>query len=204
MRIIAGRFRSRKLKSVPGLQVRPTPDRLREALFSVLMPRIEGCVFLDVYAGSGAVAIEALSRGAAHVVMIERDPQALAVIRENVQVLGAEKEASVVRGNAVTLLPQMLESRKPDIVFLDPPYDRAAEYTQALAALGRAGAPYVIAQHPSRMVLAEAYEQLRKTRVLKQGDNSLSFFQSAGESAALSGEQQVDVHDVGAGGAGPD
>lgn len=184
MRVIAGQFRSRKLKSIPGLQVRPTPDRLREALFSVLMPRIEGAVFLDVYAGSGAVAIEALSRGASHIILIEKDARALAVIRENLQTLGVQAEASVVRGSAGTVLPQMLESRRPDIVFLDPPYDHVAEYTQTLEQLGSAGSPYVIAQHPSRLVLQEQYGQLRKVRILRQGDNSLSFYdlaQSSGE-----------------------
>ena len=81
MRVIAGRFRSRLLKSVPGLNVRPTPDRLREALFNVLAPRIQGAVFLDAYAGSGAVGIEALSRGAKHAILIERNTQALSVMR---------------------------------------------------------------------------------------------------------------------------
>jgi 16S rRNA (guanine(966)-N(2))-methyltransferase RsmD len=184
MRIIAGRFRSRRIKSVPGLQVRPTPDRLREALFSVLQPRIEGATFVDVYAGSGAVAIEALSRGAAHIILIERDPQALGILRENLRMLEAESEASVVRGSAGTVLPQILEARKPEIVFLDPPYDRVAEYTQALGYCAKVAVPYVIAQHSTRLALNEQYEQLRRIRILKQGDNSLSFYQpgtSAGE-----------------------
>lgn len=176
MRVIAGRFRSRKLKSVPGMNVRPTPDRLRESLFSVLMPRIEGATFLDVYAGSGAVAIEALSRGAVHILLIEKDPQALAVIRENLDSLGAAGEASVIRGNAGVVLPQILQSRIPDITFLDPPYDRVQEYVQCLAQLGNARAPYVIAQHTSRLSLDEWFGDLRKYRVLKQGDNSLSFY----------------------------
>ncbi|MBV8828029.1 MAG: RsmD family RNA methyltransferase, partial [Acidobacteriaceae bacterium] len=96
MRVIAGRFRSRLLKSVPGLNVRPTPDRLREALFNVLAPRIEGAVFLDAYAGSGAVGIEALSRGAQHAILIERNAQALSVLRDNLRTLGLEEQATVV------------------------------------------------------------------------------------------------------------
>ena len=179
MRIIAGRFRSRKLKTVSGLQVRPTPDRLREALFSVLMPRLAGTLFMDIYAGSGAVGLEALSRGAAHVILIEKSAQAAAIIRDNLQMLDAEAEASVVRGSAATVLPQVLASRKPDLVFLDPPYELVAEYTQTLKQLGEAACPYVVAQHPSRLVLAEEFGALRKFRVLKQGDNSLSFYQPA-------------------------
>src|SRR5919202_1190249 len=100
MRVIAGTLRSRQLKSVPGLAVRPTPDRLREALFNVLAPRIEGAIFMDAYAGSGAVGIEAVSRGARHVILIERNPQALAVIRENLRTLAIQSAVTVVRGKA--------------------------------------------------------------------------------------------------------
>src|SRR5579875_1097426 len=103
MRVIAGRFRSRKLKSVPGLAVRPTPDRLRESLFSILAPRLDGAIFLDAYAGSGAVGIEALSRGAKHAVFIERNGHALAVLRENLAALQIREEATVVRGRAALL-----------------------------------------------------------------------------------------------------
>ncbi len=178
MRIIAGRYRSRKLKTVPSFLVRPTPDRLREAMFSILMPRIEGSVFFDIYAGSGAIGIEALSRGATHVVLIEKSAQAVAIIRDNLQALGAEAETTVVRGSAAAVLPQLLPAHKPDLVFLDPPYDRTAEYAQTLTILGEAGSPYAIAQHPSRLDLEEEYGHLRRFRILKQGDNSLSFYQT--------------------------
>src|SRR5581483_3438657 len=118
MRIIAGRFRSRKLKTVPGISVRPTPDRLREALFNVLAPRIKGAVFLDAYAGSGAVGIEALSRGAQRVILIEKNARALETIRENLSSLGIKDEATLVRGGAAALLPDYAA----EIVFIDPPY----------------------------------------------------------------------------------
>src|SRR5204863_657757 len=90
MRVIAGEFRSRRLKTLPGLALRPTPDRLREALFNVLAPRIEGATFLDAYAGSGAVGIEALSRGASHAIFLEKHPAAVRVLRENLVSLGIE------------------------------------------------------------------------------------------------------------------
>ena len=98
MRVIAGQFRSRRLKTIPGLSTRPTPDRLRETLFDVLAPRIEGALFLDAYAGTGAVGIEALSRGAARAIFLERSRHAAKVIHENLASLGLEARATVVQG----------------------------------------------------------------------------------------------------------
>ncbi len=172
MRIIAGHFRSRKLKSVPGLAVRPTPDRLRETLFSILMPRIDGATFIDAYAGSGAVGIEALSRGAKQVILIERNKLALNVIRENLASLGIADRVMVLDGRAAVLLRE----QEADIAFLDPPYEQVNEYPDSLLALSAAHCPFAVAQHASRVALEEKYGDLRKTRVLKQGDNSLSFF----------------------------
>jgi 16S rRNA (guanine(966)-N(2))-methyltransferase RsmD len=173
MRVIAGRFRSRRLKSVPGLSVRPTPDRLREALFNVLAPRLPGTMFLDAYAGSGAVGIEALSRGAKHAVLIERNAKTVAVLRENVSMLGLEDEATVVRGSAAV----MLHNYPCDIAFIDPPYEQENEYADSMNALAGTHAKLVIAQHPSRILLAENFGRLNKVRVLRQGDNSLSFYE---------------------------
>lgn len=172
MRVIAGRFRSRILKSPAGLKVRPTPDRLRESLFSILAPRLPGAVFLDAYAGSGAVGIEALSRGAKHAIFIERDGAALTALRENLRALGIGGEATVVRGSAATLLGNY----SADIAFIDPPYEQVVEYAAALTALAATDAALAIAQHASRFGLEERYGGLVKTRVLKQGDNSLSFY----------------------------
>jgi len=172
MRVIAGDLRHRKLQSVPGTLVRPTPDRLREALFNVLAPRLQGAVFVDAYAGSGAVGIEALSRGARRVILLERNAAAIAVIRENLASLGIKAGATVVRGHAAAQLPNF----PADIVFLDPPYDLLNEYRNSLEALAALRCPLAIAQHSSRQTLEDQYGVLIKTRVLKQGDNSLSFF----------------------------
>jgi 16S rRNA (guanine966-N2)-methyltransferase len=177
MRIIAGALRSRQLKSVPGLSVRPTPDRLREALFNVLAPQIAGTVFLDAYAGSGAVGIEAVSRGASHVILIERNTQALAIIRENLQSLAIKTSVTVVRGKASILLPNY----RADIVFLDPPYEQVKEYEDSLLAAAKTSCRLAIAQHASRLVLEPQYGPLGKTRVLRQGDNSLSFYAASNE-----------------------
>lgn len=174
MRVIAGEYRSRRLKTLPGLETRPTPDRLREALFNVLAPRIAGTIFLDAYAGSGAVGIEALSRGARRAIFVEKNRGAIAVIRDNLATLGLDDRAEVYTGK---VLP-VIERVKADIVFLDPPYENAAEYEAALTALAPADSTLVIVQHASRAALKEEYGGLRRYRVLEQGDNSLSFYQS--------------------------
>ena len=175
MRVIAGRFRSRRLKSVPGLNVRPTPDRLRETLFNVLSAEIEGSVFLDAYAGSGAVEIEALSRGARRAILFEKSNAALAIIYENLKTLGLLGDTTVIRGNALSLLPR----HPAGIVFLDPPYGRTGEYKSALDLL--ASTPLVIAQHEWRLHLPDQVGSLRKTRVIRQGSNALSFFRMHSE-----------------------
>jgi 16S rRNA (guanine(966)-N(2))-methyltransferase RsmD len=172
MRVIAGEFRSRKLKSVPGLETRPTPDRLREALFNVLAPNIEGAVFLDAYAGTGAVGIEALSRGASRCVFVEKNRAAVEVIRENLATLGLANRAEVFTGKVATVLERVTA----DIVFLDPPYESEKEYDTALTALGESLCGLVIVQHASRRALLEEFGNLRRYRVLTQGDNSLSFY----------------------------
>src|SRR5216683_2383521 len=120
MRVIGGEFRSRALKSLPGLDVRPTPDRLREALFNVLAPRIEGATFAGLYAGTGAVGIEALSRGAARAIFVEQKHAAVRVIRENLKTLGLETRDEVSHGRAAAMIAIV----EADIVCLDPPYDR--------------------------------------------------------------------------------
>jgi 16S rRNA (guanine966-N2)-methyltransferase len=172
MRVIAGEFRSRVLKTPPGMDTRPTPDRLRESLFKVLAPQIEGAVFLDAYAGSGAVGIEAVSRGASKAILIEKSRTAADVIRENVAALKLAGRVEVLHGRVLQYLPH----RHADIVFLDPPYELLKEYSEAMSLLASGQAPLVIAQHASRMSLEERYDSLTRTRVLRQGDNSLSFY----------------------------
>ncbi len=177
MRIIAGQFRSRRLKTIRGLDVRPTPDRLREALFNVLAPRLPGCTFLDAYAGCGAVGIEALSRGAARVIFIERKRTAAQIIRENLRSLGVTSTAEVHCGKASALLPRLTS----DIVFLDPPYDLEREYEVAFRLLAPNPPLLVIAQHARKHPLREEYGRLRRVRVLRQGDNALSFYEPGEE-----------------------
>jgi 16S rRNA (guanine966-N2)-methyltransferase len=154
------------------MDVRPTPDRLREALFNVLAPRIDGVVFADLYAGTGAVGIEALSRGAAKAIFVEQKFAAVRAIRENLHSLEIAARAEVRQGRATAIIPHI----EADIVFLDPPYALENEYSTALELLGANPPVLVIAQHPPRLKLAEHYGALRRTRLLKQGDNALSFY----------------------------
>ncbi|MCC7497479.1 MAG: 16S rRNA (guanine(966)-N(2))-methyltransferase RsmD [Bryobacterales bacterium] len=172
MRVIGGEFRSRRLKSASGLATRPTPDRLREALFNVLAPRIVDAVFVDAYAGTGAVGIEALSRGARRAVFIERSRGALAVLGENLRTLGLEDRARVVSGK-VTL---WLDKFTAGIVFLDPPYELEREYMASLELLGAAAPPLVVVQHATRYRLPDEAGSLLAYRTIRQGDNALTFF----------------------------
>jgi 16S rRNA (guanine966-N2)-methyltransferase len=174
MRVIGGRFRSRLLKSVPGLDVRPTPDRLRETLFNVLAPRITGTVFVDAYAGTGAVGIEALSRGARKTVFIERARGPLTALRANIAALGIAGESEVAADQAARVIGRYSGA---DIVFLDPPYPLEREYRLCLETLGQAPPELVVVQHATRFEIAPVWGGLVRTRLLKHGDNSLSFFE---------------------------
>ena len=174
MRIIAGEYRSRRIESVPGMDVRPTPDRMRESLFNILTPLLSDAVFVDAYAGSGSIGIEAISRGARKVLFLEKDKAALSVIDANLKLLKVPgNKFAVLRGKAA----DHLETIEPaDIIFFDPPYDREKEYA---ACLEHAKAPLVIAQHSFKLKLPESTERLTRYRELKQGDNVLSFYRPA-------------------------
>src|SRR5580692_2860688 len=131
MRVIGGEFRSRVLKSLPGMDVRPTPDRLRETLFNVLAPMIDGAIFADIYAGTGAVGIEALSRGASRAIFVEQNRAAVNVIRDNLRSLGLEGRAQVRNTRAASVLTEI----DAEIIFLDPPYRLEQEYERSLTIL---------------------------------------------------------------------
>jgi 16S rRNA (guanine966-N2)-methyltransferase len=176
MRVIGGEFRSRRLQSIPGTEVRPTSDKMREALFNILgnlaSPAIEGAVFVDAYAGTGAVGIEALSRGARHAVFIEKNREAANLIKSNLAALQVEARARVIHGSAALYLGKT----DADIVFIDPPYPKEREYQAALDALESKPPGLVIVQHSVRFALPEEHGPFRRTRMMKQGENALSFF----------------------------
>ncbi len=184
MRIIAGTFRSRALQAPAGLGTRPTSDRLRETLFNVLAPRIEGASFLDLYAGSGAVGVEALSRRAAMVTFVERAAPALKVLRANLDRLKITAGFRIHPGSVASFLRKPLTGLASgfDLVFLDPPYEASEEYATALGLLGGTSAgllppgAIVIAEHRRKQPLNPQYGALVRSRLLEQGDAALSFY----------------------------
>jgi len=190
MRVIAGIYRSRILKSLKGLALRPTSDRLRETLFNVLGPGVPGARFVDLFAGTGAIGIEALSRGAAEVVFIENHPPAVNLIRRNLSSLEIRSgftvlSADTLRGLEVLQSRQKREKPAFDYVFLDPPYAAAKEYERVLEFLGSAdllaSSGIVVAEHSRKFNLPEKAGALRRVRILRQGDAVLSFYRRRGE-----------------------
>jgi len=193
MRVIAGKFRSRQLKSLKGMALRPTSDRLRETLFNVLSDRVAGASFVDVFAGTGAVGIEALSRGAREVVFIEKHGPAATLIRKNLESLDVRDGARVLAVDAVHGLEVLGKGKSgdtagADIVFLDPPYGSVEDYDRVLTCLGFEGllreGSLVIAEHRRNFELPENVGNLQRVRVLRQGDAVLSFYRFTKNSRA--------------------
>jgi len=185
MRVIAGSLKGRRLKAPDWDGLRPTSDKLRETLFNILAPRIAGARVVDAYAGTGAVGIEALSRGAFDVIFIENHPPAAKLIRHNLDSLGIDFGATVLAVDALHGL-ELLSSRQKsraipiEYVFIDPPYASASDYTRVLdfldAAPFLAPGAIIIVEHRKNFDLPGQFGSLRRARVLKQGDAVLSFF----------------------------
>ncbi|MBI4460595.1 MAG: 16S rRNA (guanine(966)-N(2))-methyltransferase RsmD [Acidobacteria bacterium] len=184
MRIIAGLYRGRVLKTLQGRQLRPTSGRLRETLFDVLGNAVEGAVFADVYAGSGAIGLEALSRGAKQVFFLEEHSAACRVISENIAALGAAHSASLLCAPAEKGLRQLeRQGVQLDFCFLDPPYAIQSEARKLLLRLvnSRIMAPagLIIWQHSRKESTELHVGNWSRTRLLVQGSNALSFYQRA-------------------------
>jgi len=175
VRIIAGRFKGRRLKAPAWEGLRPTSDKLRETLFNILAPRIAGARVLDAYAGTGAVGIEALSRGATHVTFVERDRRAAALIEENVTACGVEGGYTIHCGDAAIVLSH-LDADAFDLILLDPPYDSAA-IERVLEASARALAPdgSLVLEHATRSEPVVP-GSLQRIRDVKSGGSTLTFF----------------------------
>jgi 16S rRNA (guanine966-N2)-methyltransferase len=193
MRIVAGKFGSRILKPVRDLNLRPTSDRLRETLFNVLGDSVADSIFVDCYAGTGAVGIEALSRGARQVIFIEKHGPTAQLIRANLLALdvnlsasrGTVSEAQLMNTDARRGLTQLADRAvQADFIFLDPPY---ADIRQCLKLMERIGEQdfakgllatrgRIILEHASWDKVPESVGVVDRTRILKQGDSALSFF----------------------------
>ena len=183
MRIIAGKYRGRNLKSPPSLQVRPTSDRLRETLFNIIAPRIEGSRFLDLCAGSGAVGVEALSRDASHVTFVDRSRKMCALIEANLDLCRVpEEQTEVVQSETADYLSRSFKKKTTpwDIVFFDPPY--ATDYLPVIELFGQnagkllAEDALLIVEHHHKNSLPDEVGSIIRSRILKQGDSALSFF----------------------------
>jgi len=180
MRVIAGEYKGRKLKSPPSLQVRPTSDRLRETLFNVIAPRITGARFLDLCSGSGAVGIEALSRGASFVTFVDRSRKMCGLVEANLDLCRIpEDQTEVVNTTAEDFLKQSNRSDAAwDIIFFDPPY--ANDYVDVLKLVAEHDLlikdGVLIAEHHHKKELPANVAALKRTRVLKQGDSALTFY----------------------------
>ncbi len=181
MRIIAGTYRGLRLRALKSGNLRPTSDQLRETLFDVLGPQVAGSAFLDAYAGTGGVGLEALSRGARAVVFVEHHRAAVELIRKNLAALRIESGFRLMTCQVLTGLERLAEEgARFDYVFLDPPYTEIREYHHVLRQLSRASilgsASLVIAEHSRHCVLEDHYGALERTRLIRHGDAQLAFY----------------------------
>jgi len=176
MRIIAGTLKGRRLEAPDWEGLRPTSDKLRETLFNVLAARVPGARVLDGYAGTGAVGIEALSRGAAQATFVERDPRAVRLIESNLARCGITDRHAIIRARFADA-PARLAGRAFDIVFVDPPYGRE-EMAAALDAAARIvdAAGLLVLEHAKRDPAPPSAGALVKTRDLVSGDSVLAFY----------------------------
>ena len=184
MRIIAGTFRGRRLKSPPSLQTRPTSDRLRETIFNIVAPRIVEARFLDLCAGTGAVGLEALSRGARHVTFVDQSRKMCELIETNLRSLEVETNTvQVVAASALDFLKRFAkQGTEPfEMIFFDPPY--ATNYEEVLEQTSKSADQLltsegiVIVEHHKKRELPAEFGSLRRYRVLQQGDSGLSFYE---------------------------
>jgi 16S rRNA (guanine966-N2)-methyltransferase len=181
MRIIAGTFKGRRLEAPKGLRVRPTSDSLRETLFNVLGATVEGARVLDAFAGTGALGLEALSRGAAHATFVERDRLALAALERNVERCGVRSSSVVIRDDFLQYGARREAQGAFDLVLLDPPYDLVELAEVVAVAGGLVGASgRIVLEHSRRRESPEQAAELPRVRILHAGDSALSFYARAG------------------------
>lgn len=178
MRIVAGSLKGRRLEGPAWDGLRPTSDALRETLFNVLGPTLAGARVLDAFAGTGAVGLEALSRGAAHATFIEHDARAIQLLKRNITHVGVENACAIIRDDFMKPRGQRSDPMaRYDLVFLDPPYEIPAIETALTSAAARAvpGGRIVI-EHSRRRALPDTVPGAARYRILEAGDSALSFY----------------------------
>ncbi len=194
MRIISGRLRGRKLKGPAGLELRPTADRLKETLFNILGPSLEDKVWLDVFAGTGAIGIEAISRGAREVIFIEQSSAGCRLIRKNLDLCGVTRGYHLIQQDAFTALRQLARRGfTSDVIFMDPPYrwQPFADLLDTVFSLRLAhDETRVVIEHQRRAVLPADGQGYASARVVTQGDHCLTFYCSLAERALRSAAEQ--------------
>lgn len=180
MRVIGGSHKGRRLRTVQGLEVRPTSDRLRETLFNIIAPSICGARFLDICAGSGAVGIEALSRGAGHVTFIDRWRRASEATASNLAALGITEGFDLINRDAQSALKRLAEANEQfDIVFFDPPY-ASGIYPHVMSQITElplvASGGIIVVEHRAKTPPGETFGNFRVYRQVKQGESGLAFY----------------------------
>lgn len=190
MRVVAGVHGGRVLAAPKGGHTRPTSDRVKESLFAILRDEVVDAAVLDLYAGSGALGIEALSRGASHATFVDRSAQAIAAVRANLRTLRVPAEAVTIAKSTVMAYLNGSRADTPayDLAFLDPPYD-THDTADVMAALGGGDVPLladtatVVIEHSRSAVVADVYGALERVSVRRYGDTSLSLFRRPAASA---------------------
>lgn len=181
MRIIAGDFKGRPLTAVPGKGTRPTTDKVRESIFNIIGPYFDGGTVLDLYAGTGGLGIEALSRGIAKAVFIDIDPKAITVIKENISSFKLDNQVEVFRTDSHRALKALTKRELQfDLVFLDPPYakQKIAEEIQLLQDFNLlAPGAQIVTEHDASVVLPESIGTFAKVRFVTYGDTTVSIFE---------------------------
>jgi 16S rRNA (guanine966-N2)-methyltransferase len=178
MRVIAGSLKGRRLNAPTWEGLRPTSDKLRETLFNILAPRIGGARVLDGYAGTGALGIEAISRGAARVTFVERDRRAQGLIAENLAHCGVENGYAIIRATVARAIEELLTAPPDpfDVMLFDPPYDEAPHAVMASAGDLLAPGGVLVLEHARRRAAPDRAGQLVRVRQVASGDSALSFY----------------------------
>lgn len=194
MRVITGLYKGRRLKTLEGSAVRPTSDRMRETVFNILAPRIEGARFLDLCAGSGAIGIEALSRGAGQVTFVESSRKSSTVISENLRHCEIRNGYTFIARDALMALKYLAQEKQQfDLIYFDPPYDSEL-YSPVLWQIARGNLltedGILIVEHRRQLALAPNYDDLRPYRELPQGDSCLTFYRMEQPAAEIEEAQE--------------
>lgn len=190
MRVIAGRYKGRRLQSPAWPGLRPTSDRLKETLFNILTPHLEGAQVLDGYAGTGAIGIEAISRGASSVVFVERDPRAATLVEANLAYCGITNGCVMMRGDFEGALRRLPAHQRFDLVLLDPPYDEAApDGLLGIAVERLAPGGLLVLEHATRRRAPDRVGALCCVRRVRSGASTLSLYRLAAPGAGVSDEE---------------